>query len=246
MKRKKWIIFGIVFIVGIPLLLDWFIIGNSIPSNISNSDWISFFGGYIGAIIGASVSLIGIYATIRFTKEQLQMNKIQYEEQKRLNYMPILDCDIDSISDGVDEDALSMDVEYALNFKKDLHAITVEMDIWNIGIGAALNLKYGIKLSSINQDGVFWNPRMCLIRSQDLIKQKITFYIYCDQGTELTLVIFYEDVLGNRYNKCVDFVVNYQKDLNELVFFIKSQDKGNLYLNDDDKELYYVCQSLQL
>ncbi len=64
----------------IPLGIDWFIIGNKIPSNISNSDWVGFLGGYIGTIIGAVVSLIGIIITIRYTNEQ---NKQDRELQVR-------------------------------------------------------------------------------------------------------------------------------------------------------------------
>lgn len=70
--KKVWWILGIsvIAVFLLPLAIDWFIIGNSFPSNISNSDWVSFFGGYIGALIGAVVSLIGIIITIRYTNEQ--------------------------------------------------------------------------------------------------------------------------------------------------------------------------------
>lgn len=58
------LIFSLIFISIIPLLMDWFVVGNNVPSNISNSDWVGFLGAYIGAIIGAIVSLIGIIVTI--------------------------------------------------------------------------------------------------------------------------------------------------------------------------------------
>lgn len=64
----------------LPLAIDWLIIGNEFPSNIDNSDWVGFFGDYIGAIIGAVVSLIGIIITIRYTNEQ---NKRDRELQVR-------------------------------------------------------------------------------------------------------------------------------------------------------------------
>lgn len=57
-------------IILIPLLVDWVIVGNDLPSNISNPDWVNFLGGYIGALIGAAVSLGGIVITIRYTNEQ--------------------------------------------------------------------------------------------------------------------------------------------------------------------------------
>ena len=61
------ILISLVLIIGLPLAIDWLIIGNGFPSNIENSDWVSFFGGYIGALIGAIVSLAGIISTIRYT-----------------------------------------------------------------------------------------------------------------------------------------------------------------------------------
>lgn len=74
-QKRIWVfitlfIILLVIIVLIPFLIDWLIIGNSFPSNISNSDWVSFFGGYIGAIIGALISMSGIILTILFTKSQ--------------------------------------------------------------------------------------------------------------------------------------------------------------------------------
>lgn len=74
------ILISLVLIIGLPLAIDWLIIGNGFPSNIENSDWVNFFGGYIGALIGAIVSLAGIIITIRYTNEQ---NKKDRELQVR-------------------------------------------------------------------------------------------------------------------------------------------------------------------
>jgi len=81
-SKKYWLILVGALIVAflLPLAIDWFIIGNAFPSNITNSDWVSFFGGYIGALIGAVVSLSGIIITIRYTNEQ---NKKDRELQVR-------------------------------------------------------------------------------------------------------------------------------------------------------------------
>lgn len=82
---KKKTVFIIIFIsliltIGLPFAIDWLTIGNRFPSNIENSDWVSFFGGYIGSLIGAAVSLVGIIITIRYTNEQ---NKKDRELQVR-------------------------------------------------------------------------------------------------------------------------------------------------------------------
>lgn len=81
-KKYMFLIIGIsvILIFIIPFVVDWLIIGNSITSNVSNSDWVGFLGGYIGSLIGATVSLIGIVITIRYTNEQ---NKKDRELQIR-------------------------------------------------------------------------------------------------------------------------------------------------------------------
>ena len=82
MKSKiiKTVLLAIFVVICLPLAIDWLIIGNKFPSNISNSDWVSFFGAYIGSLIGAIVSLVGIIITIRYTNEQ---NKEDRELQVR-------------------------------------------------------------------------------------------------------------------------------------------------------------------
>ena len=79
MRKKKYVILtllAIVIIVGLPLAIDWCIIGNSFPSYISNSDWVGFLSGYIGSI----VSMAGIIITIIYTNKQ---NKKDRENQVR-------------------------------------------------------------------------------------------------------------------------------------------------------------------
>lgn len=83
MPKKKIVIIALLSVfsvISIPLAIDWLIIGNQIPSNISDSDWVSFLGGYVGAIIGAAISIISIIVTIRYTNSQ---NKKDRELQVR-------------------------------------------------------------------------------------------------------------------------------------------------------------------
>ena len=79
MNRKNiiiLIILTLVLFVIIPIAIDWLIIGNSVPSNISNSEWVGFLGAYTGAFLGAIVSLVGIIITIRFTSKENHRNRL--------------------------------------------------------------------------------------------------------------------------------------------------------------------------
>lgn len=65
----KYITFGLIFIIIIsiiPVIMDRWIIGNSIHFNISNSDWVSFLGSYIGSIIG----VIGVFLVTKMDQKQ--------------------------------------------------------------------------------------------------------------------------------------------------------------------------------
>lgn len=66
---KKRILLIAVFIFGIiiiPVIVDWCIIGNEFPSNVSNEDWIAFFGGYIGGVF----TLAGVLLTLHYYRTQ--------------------------------------------------------------------------------------------------------------------------------------------------------------------------------
>lgn len=66
---KKRILLIAVFILGIiiiPVIVDWCIIGNEFPSNVSNEDWIAFLGGYIGGIF----TLAGVLLTLHYYRTQ--------------------------------------------------------------------------------------------------------------------------------------------------------------------------------
>jgi len=73
-----------------------------IYSNISNSDWVSFLGSYIRSLIGAGVSVVGIFMTIKFSEKQskndrefmIEMNR----EERRLSISPLLICQTDNNS----------------------------------------------------------------------------------------------------------------------------------------------------
>lgn len=77
--KKTIITLGILTYVITPMLMDFFILGNNIKSNIDNSTWASFLGGYLGG----GFSLLGIALTINFTRQQA-------DEDRAAEYMPYL------------------------------------------------------------------------------------------------------------------------------------------------------------
>ena len=207
---------AIILIIGVPVALDWLIIGNDIPSNISNSDWIGFLSGYIGAIIGGVVSLIGVSMSIIFTKQQLMVSKEQYEEQKRLNNLPSLYCQIDGVGFGDTIDCID------LNLDRHSHEVIVALEITNIGTGVASNLSYAIYENSRGEEGQFWIWKNRVILSQKQITQKLKLGLPKNEQNKIEIHIYYEDVLRNKYKKRLVLCER------NSTFFVLSQDEGKL------------------
>lgn len=213
------ILLSVILVVGIPIAIDWLIIGNSVPSNISNSAWVGFLGSYLGAIIGGAVSLTGIILTIRFTRLQLNAEKEQYAEQKRLNNLPALDCQISDVGGEETDDCIDLNLDSLSS------EMIVALEITNIGIGVASNLRYGVLSNSYGDDGAFWLWKNRVVLSQNQITQKLKFGIPEDKEHKIKLFLYYEDVLENTYKKQVTIHIE-----NGLVLIL-DQHKGELVSN---------------
>lgn len=153
-KYLKYGLLALILTIIVPLFLDFFIIGNSFPSNISNSDWIIFLGSYLGSLIGSFTTLIGIIITLNFTRKQVNYDRefsqkqiaeerdfilTQTNEDRRLSLAPYLKYTI------IQERTL-LDCEYDIDL---LHIVdrnyntyvNTTIKIKNIGMGPVLDFK---------------------------------------------------------------------------------------------------------
>lgn len=120
----KQIIGCIVLVILCPLFMDWFIIGNNIPSNIDNNVWVGFLGSYFGSIVGAIVTLAGVILTIRFTERENnkvrmeQIKKEQQEQDKEIHMMVAsLLYDVTACGESFLDDIDLSDQTYTLFYK---------------------------------------------------------------------------------------------------------------------------------
>lgn len=78
-NRNTKVIIALIFvIIMVPLLLQFVIFDNSIPSAVSNEGWAGFFGAYIGAIIGAVTTYITVNLEIK-NNERIRREEVQRE-----------------------------------------------------------------------------------------------------------------------------------------------------------------------
>ena len=68
-KRAVIIILISLAIAIIGALFSWLLAENNYPSNISKDAWLQFFGSYIGAVVGALVTIVSVVYTITSERE---------------------------------------------------------------------------------------------------------------------------------------------------------------------------------
>ncbi len=92
----------IVIIVLIPCLLDFYVFGNDVKSNATNSELVSFLGSYSGGV----ATLIALIGTVLYTnycnKKEEKNNYVRDRENRRIQIQPLLDKRIDIAKSGRD------------------------------------------------------------------------------------------------------------------------------------------------
>ncbi|NSB34019.1 hypothetical protein [Clostridium saccharoperbutylacetonicum] len=167
MKKKclKYVLIAIVSIllfllalgvcISIPLLIDNWAFGSDYPSNIENKDWAGFLGSYTGSLLGGIVTLVGIWVTIKFQRQQTDKDRVfqseesekdrefqrqQANEDRRLAIAPYLIFNVDEVG-KFDCDNYDMLFFFDIDDDECTHQFDSVMKIKNIGAGPCLNIK---------------------------------------------------------------------------------------------------------
>lgn len=74
-NKKNIAITVIIVIIAVPFFLDYVIFNNDVKSNLSNEQWASFLGSYLGSCIGALTTLIVMYMTFSENKKEKKRRK---------------------------------------------------------------------------------------------------------------------------------------------------------------------------
>ncbi len=152
MTKKKIILIllcVLLVIVGSPILIDHFIFGNNVYSNIGNESWAGFLGSYLGAIMGGVFSLIGIAITILFAREQNSRDR-ELQIRPYFDFMFTQTEEIVSHKKEVGYLAFECDpdLENEIDKKPILNGILV---LKNIGVGTAINCSAKFSYENINR-----------------------------------------------------------------------------------------------
>lgn len=75
----------LVLLAGIPLILEHFVFRNSVYSVLTNGEWASFLGSYIGGVVGGAGTLIALWVTTKETRKVQEENLNQLKEDRSLD-----------------------------------------------------------------------------------------------------------------------------------------------------------------
>lgn len=217
MKTKyiKFIFIGSFIITLItPIFIDRFIISNNFPSNITNDQWIGFFGNYLGGIFGGLATLYAFVKSIEYNREKDIQADIRYSEDKRLNMLPFLQIMFDD--KWQDTNRLLEISEKTLD--NNASRMNRGVIIKNIGLGSLIDVSF--EFEDLNITSSNFNLHLSLSKDQEFTFNLILYKNY-NEMKETKILIKYEDLLGNKYGQ-------------ELVLSINA-DNGVLYIKNITK-----------
>lgn len=236
MNKKYKVIFPyIIVVLVIPLLLYVLIdLLEFDVNNISDSIWLSFWGTYIGAILGSLATMLGVIFTIQENEKIHEEENKKYQQDVIRQYYPFLI--VNTLSESEKNSVLpTCPVEKICRFaflpeekielsKFRKHHSQILLKLKNIGVGPALNVQIfynsdGYMIDGYNDrkvEGMYNKTSIELAKDEEkIIEFKICFsdslikempYL----AKALTFEIVYEDILSNKIKKAISLSFEYQ------------------------------------
>lgn len=224
-KYWKEILLGVIFIfIILPGIIALSMNIRLICTDTSN-EWIGFWGGYLGSIVGAIATIGGVYITIRSENEKRAKEEAARErdikEQHRLSIMPNLSRYYHfPKTDQIFQTTESYFVDFRGNlyiyndirqcFRDEIENPTEEnyllnYKVQNIGLGSAAELYIKIDDNYIIRNGGI-NPNsainLCLLfKSEDLDNRKIKIEFNYSDVSCIEEYYQYEELCFKKSNK---------------------------------------------
>lgn len=174
------------------------------------------------------LATIGIFIyngrSAKATREQVLESQRQFEESKRLEYRPYLD--IATVEDSFEYNLFDSDIQLLLGnrYAEEFTLLPEWIMMKNIGAGTATNLTYCWRTEmSDEQTGEF--PFSTLekegTKTVGLHIQVELLAKYSPYQAQAHLILFYHDLLGNKYEQEVVFCFNVLNENNTELKIVK-------------------------
>lgn len=175
--------------------------------NISSDNWHSFLATYGSSLISA---LIGAAFLVVVTGIQMDRSKEDNDDlakkQLRLQNLPVLKFKVDYEINTKPGPTIVIDAQ--LSEVRNL--VYANINIKNIGLGIAQNIRYLIILDSLNTQNVIQDVSTVYHNNDEGVKHSIFFDVPAikDYHRNVLLFLYYEDLLGNIYLQKFDCYIN--------------------------------------
>lgn len=133
------------------------------------------------------------------TREQILESKQQFEETKRLEYMPCFEIHFDMMEAGTGTSIELTDKQTGV-----IHTLFTKYRIENISKGTAINVKCRVKSATKDTELIMWP----IVPAQK--ESSINCLILADKGyftdnsLPFSVVISYDDIMNNHYEQNVE------------------------------------------
>lgn len=197
------------------VLFPYIYIEKLINYDLSSSDWLSFYGGYLGAIIGA----IGVFFTLYITNKLATYDRINniktHNENLRYSRIPYFLLEESPKEHHDPHFVVSMN-KYS-EFRNEISLV-----LKNIGEGFATNfyistIKYNDnEINLILSNG---KPEINLINTQSDYDVKFKFYLEKNEQSKIEdifIEIYFSDIFHNTYTQNFNFKIIYDSDMNNF------------------------------
>ncbi|MBB6218159.1 hypothetical protein HNQ80_004299 [Anaerosolibacter carboniphilus] len=212
MKREKFMLpmLMILLILIMPLIVNILMLFST-PLAKGNIDaWISFYGSYLGGVIGGIATIFGIYLTLKYSKEK------DIDDKRRLTLPYISIIEYNSRANAKNE------ITYEAIYIEALSSMTENegcyVTLKNIGFGSAIDITF--------EDSHTGDLQKKLCFNLGLNEEK-HFYIKLPSKKivdgEYKISLLFKNLLGDQYEQTVIFRNNSEKKLgfypNSMIVF---------------------------
>jgi hypothetical protein len=224
--NKKVIVIFILFLIIFPILINFMLFADipKTPSDLGNSDWLTFWGSFIGGCFGGIATLIAVNSTLKqnlnnhekITNQTSQNHEDilkNLEDKSRLEVLPFIN--IKPVSDEHRKEnhdypsgylIWSKDnIEYISGLSKDYHRLnkldgevicirTLAME--NIGLHSAINIEIAVFTANSIKIKEYVIPPFHLSINDTII---INLYFIGDNSEEYIIEFKYNNIYRNPY-----------------------------------------------
>jgi hypothetical protein len=229
--------FVIVIVVSIIVLIT-VSFGNLTKYQVEN-DWIGFFGGFIGAIIGGAVTLIGLFITRQDSLSELEidrknsvlplLNVYQYNGAVNKNIL-----DTAYITDYIFENNRCVkwilvnsedrvNEQHRIKYEQVMTGdwVNAELMIVNIGAGPVIDLKISTKNFEVIEPFILGKDGIIKMHFYIQIHNIIRDTIFHDCNNIIDF--FYKDIYGNEYRQYIAYGVQSEGNNISVIHSVSNQ-----------------------